>query len=186
MFRCVARLRTQYPHHLWYAAFDDDAPTRQYVIREAQRYGAHDTLIIPWALANATPQTPHHPYPGGLGQHPLMRDIVIQRANEGHYLRNPSTYHEHNTHTIFVGAADTSVHGIVHQALDQVLAHAHHLPPNTILQPLALSQHDPLVLNLKHHTARGMPLERCDVGHAVEYDRRLLTIIHDMVRHYAK
>lgn len=186
MFRCVARLRAQQPKIAWYGAFGNEPPELSYIVRDAQRYSATNPLVIPWTL-NAQPTldahiTPHVTLTHPLGSHALLHEIFVQRANESHYLRNPAAYHGHTAQTIFVGDAQTATVGIAYQQLAEIVVHAATYTGDVILQPLALSQNDPLVHAITQQTARGMPLERFGMGRAVEYDRRLLTIIDDIVR----
>jgi hypothetical protein len=188
MFRCVARLRTQHPTIAWYAAFGDEPPELHHIMRNAQRYTSSHPIIIPWTL-NEQPATTHEwllraTVTDTLGSHPLLHDIVVQRANEAHYLRSPSAYHEHRARTIFVGDTHTVTPSIPHQQLADIVAQSDSYQDDVILQPVALSQNDPLIHAITHQTARGMPLERFGVGRAVEYDRRLLHIVDDMVRPY--
>lgn len=188
MFRCVARLRAQKPEIAWYGAFGNEQPHVSHIVRDAERYGATNPLIIPWTLgaqpiinplieSDVTMTQP-------LGSHALLLDIFVQRANESHYLRNPATYHEHTAQTIFVGDVDTTIVGIAHQYLADIMTYAATHTGDVILQPLALSQNDPLVHAITQQTAHGMPLERFGVGRAAEYDRRLLTIIDDIVQRH--
>ena len=186
MFRCVARLRTQQPEIAWYGAFGNEHPALPYIVRDAQRYSAAHPLVVPWTL-NAQPTldahiAPHVTLTAPLGSHALLQEVFVQRANESHYLRSPAAYHGHTAQTIFVGDTHTATVGIVYQQLADIVAHAQTYTGDVILQPLALSQNDPLVHAITQQTARGMPLERFGMGRAVEYDRRLLTIIDDIVR----
>jgi hypothetical protein len=186
MFRCVSRLRTQQPEIAWYAAFGTEHPHISHALRDAQRYGATNPLIVPWTLGTAPTfdsiLADASTITETLGSHPLIHDIVVHRANELHYLRNPTHYHGHTAQTIFVGDAQTSTSGIAYQQLADIIAQADTHPDEVILQPLALSQNDELTQALIQQTARGMPLERYGIGRAIEYDRRLLTIIDDIVR----
>jgi hypothetical protein len=188
MFRCVARLRAQHPELAWYGAFGDEQPTIAYVVRDAQRYSTAHPLVIPWTLtarphldasiASAVTMTQ------ALGAHTLIHDIFVQRANESHYLRSPADYHGHTAQTIFVGDANTTAITMTYHHLNDIVAHAATHTGDVILQPLALSQNDPLVHAITQQTARGMPLERFGMGRAVEYDRRLLKIINDIVHQH--
>ncbi len=188
MFRCVARLRTQQPEIAWYGAFGDEHPVLSYIVRDAQRYSATNPLVVPWTL-NAQPTLNAQiatdvTLTSPLGAHALLQEIFVQRANESHYLRSPTTYHSHTAQTIFVGDTHTATVGIAYQQLSEIVAQAKTHTDDVILQPLALSQNDPLVHAITQQTARGMPLERFGMGRAVEYDRRLLTIIDDIVRQH--
>lgn len=188
MFRCVARLRAQQPEIAWYGAFGDEHPHISMVVRDAQRYGATNPLIIPWSLSGAPTLdplvAPNVTVTATLGMHPLLREIVVQRANEAHYLRSPANYHTHTAPTVFVGDDHTATVGIAYHRLEDVMLQVATYTSDVILQPLALSQNDPLVHAIAQQTARGMPLERFGIGRAIEYDRRLLTIIDDIVRRY--
>lgn len=188
MFRCVARLRSQQSHHLWYAAFAHDAPALYQIQREAKRYSTHKTLIIPWTLASGTPQAEIeytdviHTAP--LGAHPLIREIFIQRAHETHYLRNSIAYHTQPIPIVFVGQPDTIIPGVAQRTLADILTSVDSLPTNAILQPLVLHQHDSLMRTLIEHTADGMTLAPFGVGRALDYDRRLIKIITDLVQYH--
>lgn len=185
MFRCVARLRAQQTHTHWYAAFGNDAPSITHIAHDARRYGARKTLIIPWTL-EVQPQTPDIDdstvtVTSALGTHPLVHEIFVQRAYEAHYLRNPTTFQQQSAHVIFVHEAHTQLLPATSFSLDEVLAHRQSYTTNTILQPLALSHNDHIMRQLIYHTAQDMPLAHCGVGQALGYDRRLLTIIADLV-----
>lgn len=186
MFRCVARLRTQQPEIAWYGAFGNEQPELSYIVRDAQRYSDTHPLIVPWTLSTQPTLDPHIAsvvtMTQPLGAHTLLQEIFVHRANESHYLRSPSAYHSHTAKTIYVGDTHTATVGIVYQQLAEVVDQAESYTGDVILQPLALSQNDPLVHAITQQTARGMPLERFGIGRAVEYDRRLLTIIDDIVR----
>ena len=186
MFRCVARLRTQHAHTQWYAAFgSNEEPTLSRIVYDAQRYGARDIIVVPWTL-NTQPLLSLHTdanliITNTLGSHPLVRDILRQRANEAHYLRSPADFHEHTAHTVFVCDAHTVVPSIQSQQLISIINQATTYIGEVILQPVALSQTDPLIHAITHQTAQGMPLERFGIGRAIEYDRRLLTLVNDIV-----
>lgn len=189
MFRCVARLRTQQPDIQWHAAFAYDVPTHEHITREIRRFGCDHAIIIPWTLQRTSWYIPDDiairtDITAALGTHPLLRDIFMQRANEAHYLRHTTTYHQQAIHIIFVGYATSVVHGVAHHLLDTLLVEVDQLSADAILQPLILSQTDPLMHQLTQQTARGMPLERFGVGRALEYDRRLLHVITDIVAQY--
>lgn len=188
MFRCVARLRAQQPDIAWYGAFGDEHPHLSMAVHDAHRYGATHPLIIPWTLGRAPALDPtlqqDVTVTHTLGMHPILREIVVQRANEAHYLRSLANYHTHTASTVFVGDDDTMSIDIAYQRLDDIITHNATHTGEVILQPLALSQNAPLVHELIQQTARGMPLERFGMGRAIEYDRRLLTIIDDIVRQH--
>lgn len=188
MFRCVARLRSQQPHHLWYAAFAHDAPLIHQIYREAKRYSSSKTLIIPWTLERDATQVAESSTYGittePIGTHPLIREIFIHRANETHYLRHSIDYRTQQTPIVFVGQPHTAVAGVVHRTLTDVLQLVNELPVNAILQPLVLHQQDPLMRMVVQHTADGMALERFGVGQALDYDRRLLNVISEIVQRH--
>lgn len=188
MFRCVARLRAQQPEIAWYGAFGDEHPRISMAVHDAHRYGATHPLIIPWTLGRAPTLDPTLvqgvTVTHTIGAHPILREIVIQRANEAHYLRSPANYHTHTASTLFVGDDDTVPIDIDYLRLDEIITRLATHTGEVILQPFALSQNAPLVHELIQQTARGMPLERFGVGRAIEYDRRLLTMISDIVRQY--
>lgn len=188
MFRCVARLRAQQPAIAWYGAFGDAHPSLSYIVRDAQRYSTIQPLVIPWTLkAQPTVDTPlvaDISLTQPIGAHRLLHEIFVQRANEAHYLRSPAAYHAHTAQTIFVGDEHTTAVGIAHKQLAEIITHVAIYTGDVILQPLALSQNDPLIQTITQQTARGMSLERFGMGRAVEYDRRLLTIIDDIVQQY--
>lgn len=187
MFRCAARLQLQYPRHLWRAAFREHPPYLAHITRECQRYGAHECILVPWQLeshvAEAPPEGPCTP---ALSQHPLMHAIVTQRTFEAHYTHQPQVAlaQAASEQTWYVHATHAPIAGIASMSVTTMATRLHTAAPThpLVIQPLALSQLDPLIGQIQAQIVAHQQRTPIYVAKAIEYDRRLLEIVTGLVR----
>ena len=187
MFRCAARLQLQFPQHIWRAAFREHPPYLYQVIRDCQRYGVQEYVLLPWHLEPYTTTLPQGwQCAPPLGQHPLMRDIVTQRTLEAHYTHQPSTDLARAVaeQTWYVHAPQATVMGLMSTDVATLATRLSTQPPThpLVIQPLALSQLDPLYEQVQATVATHALAEHVQVAKAIEYDRRLIEIATDLVR----
>jgi hypothetical protein len=187
MFRCAARLQLQYPQHIWRAAFREHPPYLYQVIRDCQRYGVQEYILLPWHLEPYTTTLPQGwQCAPPLGQHPLMQAIVTQRALEAHYTHQPQAALTRalNEQTWYVHAAHATVAGITSMDVATLATRLSSAPPTLplVVQPLALSQLDPLYGHVQTLIAEQAREASVHVAKAIEYDRRLIEIVVELVR----
>jgi len=187
MFRCAARLQLQFPRHIWRAAFREHPPYLYQVMRDCQRYGVQEYVLLPWHLGPYTTTLPQDwRCAPPLGQHPLIRAIVTQRTLEAHYTHQPQAAlaRAADEQTWYVHAHHATVTGIASTDVVTLATHLSTQPPTRplVIQPLALSQLDPLYGQVQDIITTHALDAHVHVAKAIEYDRRLIEVVTDLVR----